>query len=255
MAVVQRVKRWWQKESLSFFGLIFCALLFRTCVFEMFQIPSGSMEPSLLIGDMPLIEKWAYGYSRHSVLFSPPLGEWRLFFSSPKRGEVIVFRLPTEVSTSLIKRVIGLPGDRIQIIDSVVHINGEKAQLEPLPDKHFHKGDLSKGELAQYMADCYKETLPGCTESHIVAYYPPHANSSANHTQEFVVPEKHYFVMGDNRDFSQDSRFDIPGMIHENLLVGRAVRVVYRLDAHVRFWEFWLWLQNIDYDRIWHKIC
>ncbi|MDR1267164.1 MAG: signal peptidase I [Holosporales bacterium] len=245
---------WWKQEARSFFTLLFCALLFRTCVYEMFQIPSGSMEPSLLIGDMPLVEKWAYGYSYHSILFSPPLFKGRFFFSSPKRGEVVVFKLPADTSTNLIKRVIGLPGDRIQILNGVVHVNGEKARLTPIPEKHFHKGDLAKGDLAQYVTDCYEEVLPGCTESHIVAYYPPHADHPCNHTKEFVVPADHYFMMGDNRCFSQDSRFTIPGLIHKDLLVGRAVRVVYRLDASVRWWEFWLWFQNLYYDRTWHKI-
>ncbi|MDR2416690.1 MAG: signal peptidase I [Holosporales bacterium] len=249
MSVVERFKRWWKKEALSFFGLLFCALAFRSCVYEMFQIPSGSMEPSLLVGDMPLVEKWAYGYSKHAILLSPPLFDGRIFSSSPKRGEVVVFKLPSDHSTNLIKRVIGLPGDRIQVIRGIVHVNGEPARLSPLETKHLHEHEQSR-----FVTECYEETLPGCAESHVVAYYPPAASSATNNTQEFRVPERHYFMMGDNRDFSKDCRYKDIGFIHEDLLIGRAAHVVYSMGNGVRWWEFWRWFQNIRYDRLWNRI-
>ncbi|MDR0406587.1 MAG: signal peptidase I, partial [Holosporales bacterium] len=179
--MMKRIKTWWKQEAFSFFGLILCALLFRSCVYEMFQIPSGSMEPSLLVGDMPLVEKWAYGYSKHAFLFSPPLFDGRFFSSSPKRGEVVVFKLPSDQSTNLIKRVIGLPGDRVQVINGIVHVNGEKARLHPLKIKHFYKPSQS---LVQYITDSYEEYLPGCTQPHTVTYYPQMANTSVNNTPE-----------------------------------------------------------------------
>jgi signal peptidase I len=248
--VIESFKGWWKREALSFFGLLFCALAFRSCVYEMYQIPSGSMEPSLLIGDMPLVEKWAYGYSKHAILLSPPLFRGKIFSSSPQRGEVVVFKLPSDRSTNLIKRLIGLPGDRIQVTGGIVHINGEPAQLRPLIRKHLHEGS----RMEKYVTDCYEETLPGCSTPHVVTYHAPVAGSRMNNTQEFCVPEKHYFMMGDNRDFSKDCRYPDIGFVHEDLLIGRATRVVYSIDNGVRWWEFWLWLQNIRYDRLWIKI-
>ncbi|MDR1365996.1 MAG: signal peptidase I [Holosporales bacterium] len=243
----------WPKEIKSIVGILFVILAFRTLVYEHFQIPSGSMVPSLLVGDMPVVEKWAYGYSKHSILFSPPLFEGRIFKKNPKRGDVIVFKLPTDPSVNYIKRVIGLPGDKIQVIDGVVHINGEPAKLTYQGEYLFEDEELGNRKVRTQM---YIEVLPGGEDKpHTIIRHDINNEWAVNNTPVYTVPENHYFMMGDNRDFSKDSRFlGAVGYVHEDLLVGRAVCILHSIANRVRLWEFWRWIQNIRYNRIFKKI-
>ncbi|MDR1475433.1 MAG: signal peptidase I [Holosporales bacterium] len=243
----------WPKEIKSIVGILLLVLVFRTLIYEPYQIPSSSMVPSLLVGDMPVVEKWAYGYSKHSILFSLPLFEGRALKKSPKRGEVVVFKLPSDPSTNYIKRIIGLPGDRIQVKEGIVHVNDVPAQLTYQGEYMFEDETINGRKRRTYM---YTEILPGAEDKpHTIIKYDINNVLDINNTPVYTVPENHYFVMGDNRDFSKDSRFlGSVGYIHEIFLVGRAVCVLHSIANNVRLWEFWLWLQNIRYSRIFKRI-
>lgn len=240
------------KEDIKFI-VIFVAIfaLFRFFVYDYYIIPSSSMVPSLLIGDMPLTEKWEYGYSRHSIWFSPNIFSGRVFFThNVKRGEVIVFKEPDGGDRNIIKRVIALPGDKIAVKHGVIHVNGVPAKLE-FKEKFVYE-DTNQRTFEELTV--YNEALPlSDAPVHTVAYYEPAKNSSPNNFEEIEVPEGYYFVMGDNRDFSKDSRSGL-GMVPEENLMGRAVYTIYSIANGVKLWEFWLWFQNIRYNRIMKKI-
>src|SRR5262245_61987735 len=174
---------------------VLIALVARTFAFEPFSIPSGSMKPTLLVGDYLFVKKWSYGYSRHSFLFSQPAFEGRYFAKPVERGDVVVFKWPTDNKTDYIKRIVGLPGDKIQMKNGVLHINGEAVKRERIEDWY----DEQKGRThIQYI-----ETLPNGVQHRIVEIDD---NQLADKTDEFEVPPGHYFGMGDNRDDSSDSR-------------------------------------------------
>lgn len=239
------------KDDLRFMGwflLIF--LSFRFFVFDYFIIPSSSMVPTLLVGDMPLVEKWPYGYSKHSMWFSPPLFSGRLLVRRPpRRGEVIVFKEPKSNDINVIKRVIALPGDKIRVVGGVIHVNGEPAKLTYKETRTYYDQSFTNLYDRIYEIKIYEETMPACGVKHLVAYDSRFVNSKANYFPEITVPEGYYFVMGDNRDHSNDSRLGL-GMIPEENLMGRAICTIYSIDNCVRLWEFWLWFQNIRYSRI-----
>src|ERR1039458_4731785 len=197
------------------FHALIIALVIRTFLFQPFNIPSGSMKATLLVGDYLFVSKYSYGYSHFSLPLSPPLFSGRLPSGwLPARGDVVVFRLPKDTSTDYIKRVIGLPGDRIQMIDGVVNINGE-------PLKHERAADFIETEEGTRDAPVkrWKETLPNR-----VSYYALDLvdNGFADNTQVYMVPPDHYFMMGDNRDNSTDSRFSQVGMVPFENIIGRA---------------------------------
>lgn len=240
------------KDDLKFIIVfLFFFAMFRFFVYDYYIIPSSSMVPSLLIGDMPLVEKWRYGYSKHSLWFSPPLFSGRKFFKhNVKRGEVIVFKEPGTCDKNIIKRVIGLPGDKVSVHDGIVKVNGVDAELV-FKEKFVYR-DTNQRTIDELTV--YEEKLPlSDTPIHTVAYFEPAKYSDVNHFPEITVPAGYYFVMGDNRDFSKDSRCGL-GLVPEENLMGRAVRVIYSIANGVKLWEFWLWFQNIRYSRIFKKI-
>jgi signal peptidase I len=215
------------------------------------------MVPTLLIGDMPFVEKYAYGFSKHSVWFSPNLFSGRVMFNNNvKRGEVIVFkhpqdnRNPENNDINLIKRVIALPGDKVAVDNGVIKVNGVPATLGFQKRMVYHDTSIKKySELI-----LYEEKLPlSDAPPHIVAYIDDMKFSEPNNFPEVTVPAGHYFVMGDNRDCSKDSRCGLGFVPAENLM-GRALFTVYSIANGVRLWEFWLWLQNIRYSRIFKRI-
>ncbi|MDR2682122.1 MAG: signal peptidase I [Holosporaceae bacterium] len=239
------------KEDIRFltiFLLVFASIRF--FVYDYFIIPSSSMVPSLLIGDMPLVEKWAYGYSKHSIWFSPNFFSGRIGSARPKRGEVIVFKAPEDNDTNVIKRVIAIPGDRVSVKDGIICVNGIEARITFQKRMIYH--DIKQKTHHELVV--YEEKLPlSDAPVHTVAYFEPAGNSEVNHFAEQTVPEGYYFVMGDNRDFSKDSRCGL-GMVPEENLMGKAVRTIYSIDNGVKLWEPWLWFQNIRYSRILKKI-
>ncbi|MFC6489402.1 signal peptidase I [Nitratireductor sp. GCM10026969] len=208
------------------------ALVIRTLFFQPFSIPSGSMRPTLLEGDYLFVTKWAYGYSRHSLPFSPPIFSGRLWGSEPERGDVVVFKFPPNPSLDYIKRVIGLPGDRIQVREGQLYINDEPVARELV-------GQIDNPDVTEMSrpVDVYRETLPNGVSYDTLDLSP---NSIGDDTREFVVPEGHYFMMGDNRDNSTDSRFNV-GFVPAENLVGRANIIFFSIAGGYSPLEIWEW--------------
>ncbi|HIJ62780.1 MAG TPA: signal peptidase I [Rhodospirillaceae bacterium] len=222
---------------------VLIALVVRTLAFEPFNIPSKSMVPTLLVGDYLFVAKYSYGYSRHSMPLSLHLFDGRVFFKMPERGDVAVFKVPSDNRTDYIKRVIGLPGDHIQVIHRVLYINGKATERKQIED--YVERDPRGG--AQIFTQ-YIETLPE-GRTHLIIEYPG-SESTADNTPEYVVPPNHYFMMGDNRDNSQDSRFlGAVGYVPEENLVGRAEIIFFSADGSAALWELWRWPWAIRWDR------
>ncbi|RIY01339.1 signal peptidase I [Aureimonas flava] len=213
------------------------ALVIRTFLFQPFSIPSGSMMPTLLIGDYLFVSKWSYGFSKYSFPLSPDLFDGRILGSSPERGDIIVFRKPNEVQTDYIKRLIGLPGDRVQMRDGVLFINGQA--VPKVPDGFFTTE--AGAQIPQY-----RETLPNGVTYDTLDAEP---DSVGDNTREFVVPADHYFMMGDNRDNSLDSRFDVGYVPFENL-VGKAQVIFFSMENDASPLEVWEWPSSLRPSRI-----
>jgi len=216
------------------------ALVIRTFLFQPFNIPSGSMENTLLVGDYLFVEKYAYGYSRYSFPFGLMPFSGRIFGSEPKRGDVIVFKLPSDPSVDFIKRVIGLPGDRIQMINDRLYINDKIVPEKRISDY------VENIDGFQHHVPRYREFLPGGRAHDILDRDP---NGPADNTDVFIVPPGHYFMMGDNRDNSDDSRAGVGYVPAENL-VGKAEFIFFSTNGSARFWEFWKWPWTVRYDRL-----
>ncbi|MFM2282283.1 MAG: signal peptidase [Pseudomonadota bacterium] len=222
------------------------AAVIRTVLLQPFTIPSGSMIPTLLVGDYLLVNKFAYGYSRYSLpLYNPEWFKGRLFGSEPERGDVVVFRLPSDTSTDYIKRLIGLPGDKVQMIDGVLHVNGKAV---PKVAEGTYNSDDS--ETSGRDVPVYRETLDNGVSYDTLDLNP---FSDGDNTQEFVVPPKHYFFMGDNRDNSLDSRFTV-GYVPEENLVGRATFIIFSIGNKTPFYEVWNWPANLRLSRFFKGI-
>ncbi len=217
---------------------ILIALVVRTVFFEPFNIPSGSMKPTLLVGDYLFTSKYAYGYSRHSLPFSLPLIPGRILNDLPARGDVVVFKLPSDGRTDYIKRVIGLPGDTVQMRGGTLYLNGEAVTKERIGGFVDENGR----ELARLV-----ETLPNGRQYEIL---DATANGPYDTTRVFEVPAGQLFVMGDNRDNSMDSRTRFVGFVPVENLVGRAEVIFYSTDGSAALWEPWRWPFAIRYGRL-----
>lgn len=225
------------------FHALLLALVVRTLLFQPFNIPSGSMIPTLLVGDYLFVSKFSYGYSRHSLPFSPPILSGRVWSDSPERGDVAVFKLPRDDSSDYIKRVIGLPGDTVQMIDGVLYLNGQPVEREKIADFVTEDGFGRRVAVEQF-----RETLPSGT-SYLTLDID--RQSFSDNTQLFTVPEGHYFMMGDNRDNSSDSRFASGvGFVPFENFVGKAQVIFFSIEGDARFWEFWKWPTSIRWDRL-----
>ncbi|HEY6578493.1 MAG TPA: signal peptidase I [Rhizomicrobium sp.] len=235
------------------------AFVIRTFLFQPFNIPSGSMENTLLVGDYLFVAKFEYGYSRFSFPFGrylPTFG--RIFGTGPDRGDVVVFKMPNPDSPDymkdFIKRVIGVPGDRVQMVDGQVHLNGK-----PVPKVRV--GDYVTNEppcpmasdsdaAGNYHVPRYRETLPGGKSYYVLDCI---AEGPSDNTQVYVVPPGHYFMMGDNRDNSADSRADVGYVPAENV-EGRAVLLFFSIDDSAVWYEPWTWPGAIRYNRVFSLI-
>lgn len=224
---------------------VLIAMVVRTFAYEPFNIPSGSMIPTLLVGDYLFVSKFSYGYSRYSLPFGLPLFEGRIWAEEPERGDVIVFKLPRDNETDYIKRLVGLPGDRIQMVRGVLHINGNPVERQRIED--YDDGGL---RVAQYI-----ETLPNGVSHRILERSD---SAQYDNTPEYVVPAGHFFMMGDNRDNSQDSRvppeFQGVGFVPAENLIGRADILFFSTDGSARIWEFWRWPIATRFSRIFDPV-
>ena len=223
------------------------ALIIRTFFFQPFYIPSSSMEPNLLVGDRLFVSKYSYGYSRHSLPFSPNLTNKRYLSKNPKRGDIVVFKTPADNRTDYIKRLIGLPGDTLQIIDGNLYLNDQKIHR----NKIEINVDINCGNTILNI-NAFEEILPN-GEKYIAVY---NKEGTMQNTDKFIVPDEHFFFMGDNRDCSKDSRFlGSVGYVAFNNLVGRASLIFFSNDKkRGNFFKFWKWHKSIRIDRFFRKI-
>jgi len=231
----------------TLFYALMIAIIIRSLFIQPFYIPSSSMEPNLLVGDRLFVTKYSYGYSKHSLPFSPPLFKGRLIFSSPARGDVVVFKTPSDNRTDYIKRLIGLPGDKIQFIDSNLYINN----VEVLKSKIKQKDKIFCGKQNINVV-AFEELLSNGKKYNTVYV----KDNSFQNSDIFEVPEDHYFFLGDNRDCSKDSRFlTSVGYVKKENLVGKAQFIFFSSDKRIgSIFEIWKWHKSIRFNRTFDKI-
>ena len=229
-----------------FYALIISVFLM-SFVIQPFYIPSSSMEPTLLVGDRLFVTKYSYGYSRHSFPFSPPILKNRIFFSQPKRGDVIVFKTPADNRTDYIKRLIGLPGDRIEFINGSLFLNNN----EIIKSKTSSNDSIFCGN-SKIDVFTFNEKLPN-EKVHKSVYLK---NFSYQNSDPFIVPENYFFFLGDNRDCSKDSRYlSSVGYVHQENLVGKAQFIFFSSDKSIaNIFAFWKWHKSIRLKRFFKKI-
>ena len=240
-------KKFFAENIKTLFYALVIAIIIRSLFIQPFYIPSSSMEPTLLVGDRLFVTKYSYGYSKHSFPFSPPILNKRIMFGSPERGDVIVFKTPADNRTDYIKRLIGLPGDRIQFIDANLYLNNS----EILKSKIKNKTIINCGNQT---IDVYKfeEKLPNGKIFHTV-YLKDYTYQNSD---EFIVPKDHYFFLGDNRDCSKDSRFlTSVGYVHKDNLVGKAQFIFFSSDKKIgSIFAFWKWHKSVRFIRTFSRI-
>tara|TARA_B100001250_G_scaffold405195_1_gene422291 strand:- start:182 stop:913 length:732 start_codon:yes stop_codon:yes gene_type:complete len=223
------------------------AIFIRSILVQPFYIPSSSMESNLLVGDRLFVTKFSYGYSRHSFPFSPAIFNGRIMYKSPKRGDVVVFKTPLDNRTDYIKRLIGLPGDTIQFIDGEIYINGNQI-LKTIKSKN----DVLYCGNTKIKVTTFTEKLPG-GKIYLASYRKDY---SYENSDKFLVPEDHFFFLGDNRDCSKDSRFlSEVGYVHKNNLVGKAQILFFSSDPKVgSIFKVWEWDKIMRFKRFFNKI-
>lgn len=243
---------------------VLIALVIRTFLYEPFSIPSGSMFPTLFVGDYVFVSKFSYGYSRHSFPWAAVPFDGRILEGAPDRGDIVVFKVPQDGWRDYIKRVVGVPGDRIQVVDGILHINDCPVRREEIGTWSFEASRRANGPTSapslrpRFM---YRETFPtngpqhrpgepcDYADGHQHRILEARDNAVLDNTDVFVVPANHFFMMGDNRDNSSDSRASVGYVPAENL-VGRADIIFYSTDYSARIWEIWRWWSATRFDRI-----
>ena len=240
-------KKFFLENTKTLFYALIIAVIIRSLFIQPFYIPSSSMEPNLLVGDRIFVTKYSYGYSKHSFPFSPPIFNGRLMYSKPKQGDIVVFKTPADNRTDYIKRIIGMPGDRIQFIDSNLYINN----IEVLKSKISEKDKIFCGANTIDVIT-FDELLPNGTKYKSVYL----KDLSLQNSDIFIVPNNHFFFLGDNRDCSKDSRFlSSVGYVHQNNLVGKAQFIFFSSDKSIgSIFLFWKWNKSIRFDRFFKKI-
>lgn len=239
----------WGESLRTVVYAVLLALALRTFAYEPFSIPSKSMVPTLLVGDYLFVSKFSYGYSRYSFPFGLPLFEGRVLGSieDVERGDVAVFKKPTDNKTDFIKRIVGLPGDEIQVVDGILQVNGVAVEREALGT-----GSIDEDGYSSDFATEYTETLPNGRQ-HLIWELGDAA--TYDNTEVYTVPEGHFFAMGDNRDASQDSRVQSAvGFVPFENLVGRAEFIFFSHRQGAEIWEVWKWPQNIRWGRLFDGI-
>ena len=231
----------------TIFYAMIIAVLIRSIIIQPFYIPSSSMEPNLLVGDRLFVSKYSFGYSRHSFPFSPPLFKGRVLSKIPKRGDVIVFKTPSDNRTDYIKRLIGLPGDKIKFIDGDLHINNNQ-----ILKTRLSTSDTIYCGINVIPVNTFEEKLSNGKKYESVY----RKNYTFQNSDEFIVPSKHYFFLGDNRDCSKDSRFlSSVGYVHEDNLVGKAQFIFFSSDYRIgSIFKFWKWTDILRLNRFFKKI-
>ncbi len=229
-----------------FYALII-AIVIRSLFFQPFYIPSSSMEPTLLIGDRIFVSKFTYGLSKHSFPFSPPIFNGRFFESIPTQGDLVVFKTPADNRTDYIKRLIGLPGDKIQFLDGEIYINENKILRKKIDSNYkIRCGDFP------FNVNAYEETLPN-GKKYIAVY---NSINTTQNTELFIVPDNHYFFLGDNRDCSKDSRYlTSVGYVKSVNLVGKAQIIFFSNDTiSGSIIKFWNWKNSLRLNRFFKKL-
>ena len=223
------------------------AVLIRSLIIQPFYIPSSSMELNLLVGDRLFVTKYSYGYSKHSFPFSPPIFKNRIFESLPERGDIVVFKTPSDNRTDYIKRLIGIPGDTIQFIDGDIYLNNN--QILKTLIKNNEKIYCGNRQIS---VSTYREKLSN-NKFYTVAY---RNDVSFLNSDKYVIPENHYFFLGDNRDCSKDSRYlSEVGYVHKDNLVGKAQFLFFSSNSREgSIFEIWKWPSIIRYDRFFKKL-
>lgn len=241
---MQRIRRFYDEYKIVLYMVLF-ALGVRAFAYEPFRIPSGSMVPTLLIGDYLFVSKLSYGYTRYSLPFDMPLFDGRILFKEPERGDVAVFRLPTNPKVDYIKRIVGLPGDTIQLRSSLLYVNGQPVDYLRTDDFVNKSGNGNVSRTAQFI-----ETLPGGKKHRTIERS---INIAKDSTGLYTVPPGHYFGMGDNRDNSTDSRYlnDV-GFIPRENLIGRADFLFFSVNGSP--WKIWEWARTLRLERFFKGI-
>tara|TARA_B100000989_G_scaffold138262_1_gene102799 strand:- start:2236 stop:2973 length:738 start_codon:yes stop_codon:yes gene_type:complete len=240
-------KKFFVENLKTIFYALIIAIIIRSLIIQPFYIPSSSMEPNLLVGDRIFVTKYSYGYSKHSFPFSPPIFLGRVNQSEPQRGDVVVFKTPADNRTDYIKRLIGLPGDRIQFIDSNLYINNSEIMRS-----RISKNDKIYCGNKELNVFTFEELLSNGKKYKTVNL----KDYTFQNSDQFIVPDNHYFFLGDNRDCSKDSRFlTSVGYVHEDNLVGKAQFIFFSSDKSIgSIFSFWKWNKSLRFNRFFKRI-
>ncbi len=228
-----------KKNFVSLFYAVLAALVIRSFLYEPFSIPSGSMYPNLKVGDYLFVSKFSYGFSKHSLPFSIPIIPQRIFSKEPERGEIVVFKTPEDNKTDYIKRVIGLPGDTLEMKDNLIFINDIQIKIKTINTEQYKSFNVKKNS----------EILPNNLSYEVYEFEKTFEGLNTNNFSKIKIPKDKFFVLGDNRDNSQDSRFI--GLIPRENLIGRAEIVVVSFDTDIgSLLKFWTWFTALRKDRL-----
>ena len=240
-------KNFFIENTKTLFYALVIAIAIRSLLIQPFYIPSSSMEPNLLVGDRIFVTKYSYGYSKHSFPFSPPIFKGRIMHKNPERGDIVVFKTPADNRTDYIKRLIGLPGDKVQFISSNLYINSSEVMKSRLSTKDIIFCGKKKIDVFTF-----EELLPN-GKKFITVYSKEYTFQNSD---PFIIPKNHYFFLGDNRDCSKDSRFlSSVGYVHKDNLVGKAQFIFFSSDSSIgSIFSFWKWNKSLRFNRFFKKL-